>query len=110
MYRVHPDRTAPHSLPPTDDRNFPFQEEEAVNLRAYWIVIRKYRWSIMLFCLPIVLITAFSARQTVRTYTASATLYIENQTPNIMGMIGVSSGAAPIGDSLDFYATQLALL
>ena len=43
-----------------DEREFPFQKEGIANLRDYWIVIRKYRWTIVAFLLPIVLIATIS--------------------------------------------------
>jgi capsular exopolysaccharide synthesis family protein len=92
------------------DRDFLFQEEETANLRDYWLVIRKYRWTIVIFLLLIVLIGALSVQGKARVYTATATLYIENQTPNIMGVIGATSGFTPGGGILDYYKTQEKLL
>src|SRR5690606_11778732 len=83
---------------------------ETVNLRDYWMVLRKYRWTIVLFCVPIVLLTALFVGQEARTYTATAKLYIENQTPNIMGAIGVNSALTPGWNTIDYYATQRDLL
>ncbi|HXH09743.1 MAG TPA: polysaccharide biosynthesis tyrosine autokinase [Alphaproteobacteria bacterium] len=105
-----PHRTTPYALPPTVYGNLIDQEGEPVTLHDYWIILRKYQWTIALFCLPIALITALSVGQEVRTYTATATLYLENQTPNIMGMIGVSSAVSGGGNGLDYYATQRYLL
>jgi succinoglycan biosynthesis transport protein ExoP len=110
MHNIPAHRTAPHSLPPTNDRDFLFPEEESANLRDYWVVIRKYCWTIALFWLPVVLMAVLSVQGEEPTYTATATLYIENQTPNIMGVMGVSSALTPTGNALDYYVTQRRLL
>jgi hypothetical protein len=47
MYRIPPSSTPPFALHQTDGKDFFFQEAEAGNLRDYWIVIRKYCWTIM---------------------------------------------------------------
>ena len=95
-------------LPPTDARDCLFPEEETANLRDYWIVILKYRWTIAIFLLSIVFITALYSLWTGPVYTATAILHIEHQLPNIMGSPEMSA----LGDrGLDYYyKTQLNLL
>jgi polysaccharide biosynthesis transport protein len=107
MYRIPPSRI-PHSLPPVEEANVLFQEEETINLRDYWIIIRKYRWTIVLFLLPIVLIAAMSAASKPRTYTATAALYFDIQPPNIVGAPELFALAERTFDS--YYKTQLDLL
>jgi succinoglycan biosynthesis transport protein ExoP len=110
-----------HSMPPVrpthrppaaaDDGGFLVQEEESVTLRDYWIILRKYRWTIVICFLPIVLITALSQQGKAPVYSATATLYMDNQTPNIMGVIGATSGFNYAGSAgLDYYKTQANLL
>jgi succinoglycan biosynthesis transport protein ExoP len=109
MSKLTPYPGSSHPLPPTDGERLLPQEEETVNLRDYWIIIRKYRWTIATLLLPIVLITAISVWWTGPFYTATATLYIENQTANIMG----DRDASALGGSNSenyFYKTQLNLL
>jgi polysaccharide biosynthesis transport protein len=108
MHSSLPYRTTLHSLPPADERTGLFREEETVNLRDYWIVIRKYRWTIATFLLPIVLIAAISVARTPRVYTATTTLYFENPPPNILGSPEATLLAEKTFDS--FYKTQLDLL
>jgi polysaccharide biosynthesis transport protein len=111
MHSMPPDRSTFRPLPAPDDRDFLVPEEESGNLRDYWIVLRKYRWTIALFLLPIVLIAALSVQGNAPVYTATATLYLENQTPNIMSIIGASSGfSSGGGAALDYYKTQSNLL
>jgi polysaccharide biosynthesis transport protein len=108
MYRLPASHTSPSPLHPAEGRDFLFQETETVNLRDYWIIIRKYRWTIVIFLLPIVLIAAISAASKPRTYTATATLYFDIQPPNIVGAPEYSSLAERTFDT--FYNTQLDLL
>ena len=108
MPNIRPYRPSGYPLPHRDDVNPPFQEEEAANLRDYWIVICKYRWTIVAFLLPIVLIAGISLWWTPPLYTATTTLHIENRSPNIMGMPEAFTLG---GASLDqYYQTQLNLL
>src|SRR5262249_51147288 len=102
-------RATSQPLPPTDARNSPLPEEETANLRDYWIIILKYRWTIVTFLLSIVSITAFLSFRTEPVYTATAILRIEVQLPNIM--MGSPDMLAPGDRSVDFYyKTQLNLL
>jgi succinoglycan biosynthesis transport protein ExoP len=108
MYSLPPSHSPPSHLQPMDNRGFPAQETEAANLRDYWIIIRKYRWTIAAFVLPIALLTAISVRWPAPVYTATATVLMENRSPNI---IGLSELFAAGGVSVDqYYETQLNLL
>jgi succinoglycan biosynthesis transport protein ExoP len=95
-------------LSPTDDRGLPFQEAEAGSLRDYWIIILKHRWTIAAFVLPIALVAALSLWWSPRLYTATATIHIENRSPNITG---ISEVFAPwVSSPEQYYPTQLNLL
>jgi succinoglycan biosynthesis transport protein ExoP len=108
MSRISPYRPTPYPLPHTDERDFILQEEETANLRDYWIVIVKYRWTIVAFVLPIILIAALSLWWTTPLYVATATLHIENRSPNV---VGVPETVLPGGVTPDqYYQTQLNLL
>ena len=78
------------------------------NLRDYWIIIRKYRWTIVTFMLLISLIAAISVVGKPRVYTAVATLYFENPPPNLTGSLEATALAEKAFAS--YYATQLDLL
>jgi succinoglycan biosynthesis transport protein ExoP len=107
MYSIPPSRI-PHLPPPAEEGSVLFREEETLNLREYWIIIRKYRWTIVVFLLPIIIIGAMSAALKPRTYTATATLYFELQAPNIVGSPELSLVAERTFDS--YYKTQVDLL
>jgi polysaccharide biosynthesis transport protein len=108
MSRIVPSGAFGHPLPHADGGDLSFQEEAPANLRDYWIVILKYRWTIVAFLLPIALIAAISLWWTIPLYTATATLHIENRSPNI---VGVPEAFTFGGNNLDqYYHTQLNLL
>lgn len=108
MYRLPPSHMSSSPLSPADNRDFLFQEAEAGNLRDYWIVIRKYRWTIAVFLLPIVLITAIFVMSKPRVYTATVMLHFDPQPPNIIG----SSELLALGEKAfdTYYKTQIDLL
>lgn len=108
MMRNLPDRASAHPLPYGDVDNLPLQEEETASLRDYWIVIYKYRWTILAFLLPIALIAALSLWWMTPMYTATATLHIEDRSPNVMGVPETfTPGKATVPQ---YYQTQLNLL
>jgi polysaccharide biosynthesis transport protein len=107
MHSLPSHRTPPNSLPSHNDRDVLFPEEETVNLRDYVIILLKYRWTIVAFLLPVVLVTALSTMGKAPVYTASGTLYIERQGPNI---IGVPETFSASGNLPDYHMTQLSLL
>ena len=109
MHKFSLYRATSQPLPPMEARDSLFPEEETANLRDYWIIILKYRWTIATFLLSIVFITGFFSFRTEPVYIATAILRIEVQLPNIM--MGSPDMLAPGDRSLDFYyKTQLNLL
>jgi polysaccharide biosynthesis transport protein len=111
MNSISSHSTPPSSLQPINNGDLLFQEQEAGNFRDYWIIVRKYRWTIAIFWIFIVLIAVLSIGDPPPTYTATASLHLENQTPNIMGAIGFSSVlSSGSGSVVDYYKTQTNLL
>jgi polysaccharide biosynthesis transport protein len=108
MYRDLPQRASPLPVASTDDRDFRFQEDEVVRLRDYTIILSKYRWTIVAFFLPVVLVGALYSLGKEEVYTATATLYLESKSPNITGVSDVFGPIGGVNDS--FYKTQLDLL
>jgi succinoglycan biosynthesis transport protein ExoP len=108
MYSLPAPHMTPSPPPPTHNGNVLCREPEADNLRDYWIVIRKYRWTIVTFMLLISLIAGVSVVGKPRVYSAVATLYFENPPSNLTG----SLEAAVLAEKAfaAYYATQLDLL
>jgi polysaccharide biosynthesis transport protein len=113
MSNISPYRPSPLPLPHRDDNNLPFPEEEMANLRDYWIVIAKYRWTIVAFLVPVVLAATIALLWNTPLYTATTTLHVENRSPNVVGVPEAfpTSGSNTGPTGLDqYYQTQLNLL
>jgi capsular exopolysaccharide synthesis family protein len=117
MLNIPSSRTPQYSLPPAEGRDFLFQEQETVNFRDYWSVVLKYRWSIVTCTFLIVFIAVVALVAKSHTYTATATLSIETQAPNVLGVLqplatgGASFDVGGHPGLVDFYyKTQLNLL
>jgi polysaccharide biosynthesis transport protein len=108
MYGIPPHHTASASLPPAYNQDFLVEPQEAASLRDYWTVISKYRWTIVAFALLSVTIASIVLFSMPPTYTATATLFIENKQSNILGT-AQSFLYGGIGVE-HFYKTQQSLL
>ena len=83
------------------------QEEKEVNLRDYWRVIQKRRWTIIAFFF-IVLITTAVATFTMRPiYRATVTLQINKENPQIVDFKEIFAVNTM---DLDYYQTQYKIL
>src|SRR5687767_3679096 len=108
MHSLPPSHTPPAPLQPMDNRGLPVQEADAASLRDYWIIILKYRWTIVAFALPIALLAALYARWPAPVYTATAIVLLESRSPNIIGVSEVFTIGS--GNLDQYYETQLNLL
>jgi len=85
----------------------PSQEEKEVNLRDYWRVIQKRRWTIIAFFF-IVLITTAVATFTMRPiYRATTTLQINKENPQIVDFKEIFAVNTM---DMDYYQTQYKIL
>jgi capsular exopolysaccharide synthesis family protein len=83
-------------------------EPEAVSLSEYWNILKKRRYIILLLFFLVFSAGAYFALSATELYTASATVKIEPQNPQVTGL----SELQPLelrGD-YDYYQTQFALL
>jgi succinoglycan biosynthesis transport protein ExoP len=110
MYRLPPAHMPPSPRLPANNGDFLFQELEAGNLRDYWVIILKYRWSIATFILLAILIAAISMLGTPRVYTGTATLFFENPPSNVMSIPEVSALTYEKDVFASYFVTQLDLL
>jgi succinoglycan biosynthesis transport protein ExoP len=108
MYGIPPHRMTSVSLPPAHNQDFLVEPQEAVSLRDYWTVISKYRRTIVAFAFLGVTIASIFLFSTPPTYTATATLFIENKQSNILG--ATQSFLYGGIDVEHFYKTQQSLL
>ena len=84
-------------------------EEEGLNLRHYWGVLRKHWRLITVFSLSTVLATVLVIFIITPLYTAETSLLIERKTPQVLDIREVLS--EPLTqDEYDFYKTQYEIL
>ncbi len=82
-------------------------EEDGLNLREYWGIILRRKWTVLSFFLIIVSATVASTLLEVPMYRAAATIQIEREPPKVLQFEEV----APIETTgKGFYETQYALL
>jgi capsular exopolysaccharide synthesis family protein len=82
---------------------------ETINLREYWQVIVKRKWTIFTFFLIVMAAVMTATFLTTKIYRASLTLQIDQQESKVMQIQDVTPTETPAG-SKDFYQTQYELL
>lgn len=87
-----------------------YPEEEGrgqeLNLREYWLVLLKRKWTVIAFALPLFIVVTIYSFVAMPTYTAKGTLLIEKE-PNILTFEQVFQIESLIDD---YYQTQFKLL
>src|SRR5689334_7043174 len=85
------------------------EEGQVHHLRHYWLILRKRLRFILLVCLCTVLTAALVVFTMIPTYTATTTLLIERQVPQVLNIPEViSQSLGP--DEYDYYQTQYEIL
>ena len=85
----------------------PAQEEREVDLRDYWKVIRKRRWTVIAFFLIVVITTAVMTFTMRPIYRGTATIQINKENPQILDFKEIF--AVNTADR-DYYQTQYRIL
>src|SRR5213082_2625143 len=80
---------------------------DEINLRQYWSIINRRKWSIIGLALAVGLLTTLVVFAMTPIYRASATLLIESQAPNVVSIQEVY-GLDP--RSQDYFATQIEIM
>src|SRR5918992_5706268 len=83
--------------------------DEALNLRDYWRVLVKRKWTILIFFIIAVAITAVSTFLMTPLYRATVILQIDREAPKVVQFGAVDPVETDVGDQ-QFYQTQYALL
>ncbi len=96
-----------YPLPPSEYLQPVLQEEKEINLRDYWKVIRKRRWTIFAFFLIVVVATAIGTFTMRPIYRATATILINKENPQIVNFKEVVTVNTM---DLDYYQTQYRIL
>ncbi len=96
-----------YQLPPPEYATPLSPEEKEVNLRDYWKVIRKRRWTILAFFLIIVVTTAIGTFTMRPIYRGTATVQINKENPQIVDFKEIFTVNTM---DLDYYQTQYKIL
>jgi capsular exopolysaccharide synthesis family protein len=96
-----------YQLPPPEYLQPVPQEEKEVNLRDYWKVIQKRRWTILAFFLIVVVSTAIGTFTMRPIYRGTTTILINKENPQIVDFKEVFTVNTM---DLDYYQTQYKIL
>jgi succinoglycan biosynthesis transport protein ExoP len=97
-----------YQLPPPPGYSYtPPQEEKEVNLRDYWKVIRKRRWTIIAFFLIVVITTAVGTFSMKPIYRGTTSVQINKENPQIVDFKEIFAVNTM---DLDYYQTQYKIL
>ena len=97
-----------HQLPPYSGYSYvSSQEEREVNLRDYWKVIQKRRWTIIAFFLIVLIATAVATFTMKPIYRGTTTIQINKENPQIVDFKEIF--AVNMMD-MDYYQTQYKIL
>ncbi|HZA29373.1 MAG TPA: Wzz/FepE/Etk N-terminal domain-containing protein, partial [Gammaproteobacteria bacterium] len=83
--------------------------DEALNLRDYWRVLVKRKWTILIFFIITVAITAVSTFLMTPLYRATVILQIDREAPKVVKFEAVAPVEMDVSDQ-QFYQTQYELL
>jgi len=97
----------PYQLPGPPGYGLASQEEKEVNLRDYWKIIRKRRWTILAFFLIVLVTTAIGTFTMKPVYRGTCTIQIDKENPQIVDFKEIFS--VNMWDQ-DYYQTQYKIL
>jgi polysaccharide biosynthesis transport protein len=96
-----------YQLPGPGYSSPPLQEEQEINLRDYWKVIRKRQWTIIAFFLIVVITTAIATFTMNPIFRATTTIQINKENPQIVDFKEIFAVNTM---DLDYYQTQYKIL
>src|ERR1700680_5300391 len=91
------------TMPEDDD----WEAGDQIDLRHYWDIINRRKWSIIGLAVAVGLLTTLVVYAMTPIYRASATLLIESQAPNVVSIQEVYGLDTR---SQDYLATQIAIM
>lgn len=86
------------------------EDEDSINLRAYWAVIVRRKWTVLTFFAIVVVAVMTATYLTTPVYRASTTLQIDAEELNIVQYEQVTSSAQTGWDSSEYMRTQQEVL
>jgi capsular exopolysaccharide synthesis family protein len=86
------------------------EDEDSINLRAYWAVVMRRKWTVLTFFAIVVVAVMTATYLTTPIYRASTTLQIDAEELKIVQYEGVTSGGQTGWDSEEYLRTQQEVL
>ncbi len=86
------------------------EDDDSIDLRQYWEIIVKRKWTVLTFLGIVVAAVATATLLQTRIYRAGLTMQIEQQGARVTRIEGVSPDELPSWDTREFYQTQYELL
>ncbi|WP_242392050.1 GumC family protein [Anaeromyxobacter oryzisoli] len=103
-------------MPPITEPQAPDlrEEEDQLDLRAYWRVLVRRRWTILAVFAAVVLLTLVATLRQPRVYAATATLIIDLQAPKVLNNKDVQdvveTGTSSLYSSKEYFETQYKII
>jgi capsular exopolysaccharide synthesis family protein len=86
------------------------EDDDSINLRAYWAVIMRRKWTVLTFFAIVVIAAMTATYLTTPIYRASTTLQIDAEEAKIVQFEGVTSGGQTSWDTTEYMLTQQEVL
>jgi capsular exopolysaccharide synthesis family protein len=86
------------------------EDDDSINLRAYWTVVMRRKWTVLTFFAIVVVAAMTATYLTTPIYRASATLQIDAEEAKIVQFEQVTSNAQSSWDSTEYLRTQQEVL
>jgi capsular exopolysaccharide synthesis family protein len=86
------------------------EDDDSINLRAYWAVIMRRKWTVLTFFAIVVVAAMTATYLTTPIYRASTTLQIDAEEAKIVQFEGVTSGGQTSWDTTEYMRTQQEVL
>lgn len=86
------------------------EDDDSINLRAYWAVVMRRKWTVLTFFAIVVIAAMTATYLTTPIYRASTTLQIDAEEAKIVQFEGVTTGGQTGWDSTEYMRTQQEVL
>jgi len=86
------------------------QDEDSINLRDYWRVLVKRRWTILAFTFAVVIITAIATWKATPVYRAAIKIQIDPEQQNVLPFKDAQEVGSTYAQSQEYLQTQFKVL
>src|SRR6266478_2004101 len=102
----------PTPFPPSPHRQGEFADPVSTPpiFEDYWVILRRYRWTVLITLCVCVFLAIFSLTKSEPVYTATAIIRIQGQAPNITGVADTFKTEGSLGEDIDYFRRKINLL